>query len=180
MTPLSPSRCESSCGGTPSKTHSRVARAAEARLQIRDARACLFEDLFGLRCVALGDSAHAEPVIRECVRIGLDLQILSREEQTLLKRAILDVVGSDVREQHHEHVVVVSDRRLQRRVGHLNAATESAPEIQFPSQIESDLRLAEPLFASGDGGFIACLVPRVTTGQFLGLREEVADGDPAY
>ena len=96
----------------------------------------------------------------------------------LLEDPVLHVVRAHVGQQDDQHVVVSRDGRLQVGVGGLDRPAESAPQVQFPPDVEARVPTLEILVPDAVGDFVAGLVGGVAAGGLLQLREEVADGDP--
>ena len=91
----------------------------------------------------------------------------------------MNVIGGHVSKQGDQHTVVILNGSIQASAGRFNGPAESAPEVEFPGQVEPVIPLAkEP---AGDvravGDFSANRVARVVTCRVLRLREEIARGD---
>ena len=108
--------------------------------------------------------------------------VLGHELQTLLEDADLDVVRRHLGDQQDEHVVVVFDGGIQLGIGGLDGAAESAPEIDFPGQIEAHVRIIEEardLRLGRIGHGAADGVVRIFEESLLQLREQISGSDVA-
>ncbi len=87
----------------------------------------------------------------------------------LLGYAILRIIGRYVGQQRHQGVIVVLHRCIQVGIGRLDAATDAAPDIDLPVQVEeSEIDPRRMAIRSAVG---------IEPLQLLGLREEVARRD---
>jgi len=136
--------------------------------------------LRGLVHVQLVGRAGFEPPLDDGQRLALEGDVLLGVLDALFEGAHLSVVGRHVAEQRDQNVVVVLDRGVEGGDVRFDRPAESAPEVEFPGQVEPVVPLAgEPVAGQKLGicGLPACLAARERTRRRLRLGEQVAAGD---
>ncbi len=110
----------------------------------------------------------------------LDLDVGVEQFDAFLIRADLDIGCGHIAQERHEHIVVVGQRGPQLRVGRVDCAAETAPQVQFPGQAESQIPAVGESqgIASGIGGRVSHRgAPQKTARGGLLLREDIPLGD---
>ena len=149
-----------------------VVRLAQRDLERRDGRPSLFQDRASLVDIEHCHLIDADSLLLldEGQDVRLNLDVGASDLDALLRDAILRIIGGHVGQQRHQAIIVVFHRRIQAGIGRLDAATEAAPEIHLPAQVESGQIEV--------GGFSVDRAVGIGSSRLLRLREEVAGRDP--
>ena len=131
-----------------------------------------------LRRIDVGHRTLAGPAGRDVEALPLQLGVPARHAELLLGGADPDVVRGHLRQQGHEHVVVVGDGGQQLGIRRLDAAAERAPEVELPGDVEAGEELVEAALGGHHDDVLARDRPAVAADGVLGLGEERPDRDP--
>ncbi len=94
----------------------------------------------------------------------------------MLEGANVDVVGGDLRVEHHQHVPVVLDRRRQLRVGGLDRAANAPEEVHLPGGAEPGA-VEVPGSAAERAQHLLRELGTLVEGVAVDAREPLAHGD---
>ena len=114
-----------------------VLHLLQGQLERRDGRLGVVQQRLGLVEVQLAGHAALEFRSRDLNALGLEVDVLGGDFQPLLVRADHQVVLGHLGNEGHHRVVVFRDARIELRRGLLDHASELAPEIGLPANVEA-------------------------------------------
>ena len=157
----------------------RVERLLKLDLELGDRRFGVGKERRRLLHVELRRPAGLEAHARDLEAVALHAHVVACDREARFDRPDADVGGGDLRDEAHQHVVVVGDGGEQIGVGRLDAATEASPEIDLPGRIEARLEAVEAAVDDWGDRVEAQMRTRVRAAQCLALWPEPADRDAA-
>ena len=155
-----------------------IPRPATTGLQSRNQGFGATQDRQSLFHVQLAHRALLEPILRNTKRVLLQLHILASQLQPFVQGPELNVVRRHFGLKNHQDIVVVFDFGAEVRVGRLDGAAETSPEIEFPGGVEADRPVVELELGQRKLperiGVLAQPIARVSPDGLLALRKEVS------